>query len=194
MKLKTSKKRTAAIGLGAILTFFVLTAESCGDEASGSTKEERKAGDEQLAQFLLAQPVPVFNYSQLRQNLIEIETAQANGTVTTSFFFNQGVPDPIHVCPSTGFAIPSTYQLTNPLKPSGYQDNATVAQLETTGVYTADTSGTYVICIDDKGEGYAFYWEGFVNTVAGPAKWNLTTHQVELTGKPTGGFTTEKDK
>ncbi len=200
----STKKRKATTILAAILTVFVLTAADCdgsGDDGDGGAKkQEEKNADQQLSQYLISQPVPQFNWSQLRQNLIEIQTAQANGTATTSFFFNQGIPDPIHACPSIGFAIPATYQLTNPDQitnvdtPGEGGTAVTTGQLEATGVYTADTTGTSVICIDDKGEGYAFYWEGFVSTVAGPAKWNVDTRQVELTGKPTGDFTTEEGK
>lgn len=161
--------------------------------SSGAQSKESKIANEQLAGFLTAQPVPIFNWSQLRQNLIELETAQANTTATTSFFFNQGVQDPIASCPSIGFPIPSTYQLTNPSKAVGGPEsgNVTVAQIESTGVYTADTSGTYVICIDTNGKGYAFYWEGFVSTVTGPATWDTEAHNVTLTGAATGAFSTE---
>lgn len=154
---------------------------------SGANGREQGAARDQLSIYLQAQPIPQFASSQLRQNLIELETAQATTTATTSFFFNQGVQDPISTCPSIGFPIPSTAQLTNPQGKYPGKD-FTVNQAEATGVYTGDSSGTYVICIDSAGKAYASYWEGFVNTVTGPASWNVTTHQVELTGTVTGGF------
>jgi len=159
---------------------LILLAPACTNY-SAREKEQREAS-KQLADFLVNQPIPSFPYSQLRQNLIEIETAQANSTATTAFFFNQGVADPIMSCPSIGFPIPSTYQLTNPWQNSG------VAQLEATGVYTGDSSGTYVICIDGTGTPYAMYWEGFVSSVSGPAQW--VDGQVVLTGKPSVEFST----
>lgn len=175
-------KYIAAVGL--------LALAAC---SSSGTSKESKTASKQLSGFLAAQPVPIFNWSQLRQNLIELETAQANTTATTSFFFNQGVQDPIASCPSIGFPIPSTYQLTNPTKAvdGPGTGNVTIAQIESTGVYTADTSGTYVICIDNDGKGYAFYWEGFVSTVTGPATWDDAKHTVTLTGAATGAFSTE---
>lgn len=181
--------KTLAIGLS------VLALAACSDSTgSNATDSEQDTAETQLDGYLKAQPVPIFNWSQLRQNLIEIETAQANTTATTSFFFNQAVTDPVMSCPSIGFAIPATYQLTNPDKviQLGVRErgSVTIGQLEATGVYTADTTGTYVICIDDKGKGYAFYWEGFVATVSGPASWNADTHQIELTGSPSGEFST----
>lgn len=70
----------------------------------GSQGKESQVVREQLDQFLTAQPIPRFNYSQLRQNLIEIETAQANATATTTFMFlrtGAGSTGPlVHSCPS----------------------------------------------------------------------------------------------
>lgn len=186
------KKILASIvGLTALISLA-----ACGPEGSASNEAEQAVAQQQLDGFLKAQPVPIFNWSQLRQNLIEIETAQANTTATTTFFFNQGVADPVDVCSSIGFPIPATYQLTNPDQVERHSGdgggNFTFSQLESTGVYTADTSGTYVICIDGNGQAYANYWEGFVKTVTGPAKWDYDKKQVVLTGAPTGDFSVGK--
>lgn len=183
------KKILASIlGLGLLLG---LTA--CGPNQPAKQSEQQIA-TQQLDGFLKSQPIPIFSWSQLRQTLIEIETAQATTTATTSFFFNQGIADPISVCSSIGFAIPATYQLTNPdAVYDTSRDNAvTIGQLESTGVYTADTSGTYVKCVDANGVPFMFYWEGFVSTITGPAQWDYDKHQVVLTGAPTGDFAVGK--
>lgn len=178
-------KKIIAVVLG-----IVLVASGCAnDNKNHAANQEAKVGREQLSVFLQAQPVPVFKTSQLRQNLIEIETAQANATVTTSFFFNQGVADPITACPSIGFAIPSTDQLTNP-EAKVQEHEMSLPQLESNGVYTGVSTGTYVICVDGNGKGFAFYWEGFVATVAGPAKWDASLKQIVLTGAPSADFST----
>ena len=169
----------------------VVVAALAGCVPNSPNSKEQNVARDQLGIYLQAQPVPQFATSQLRQNLIEIETAQAKTTVTTSFFFNLGIQDPIAECPSIGFPIPSTAQLTNPLaKYPGNSEHFTVNQAEATGVYTGDSTGTYVICVAGDGSVYANYWEGFVSTVTGPASWNLTEHRIELTGNVTGGFTT----
>lgn len=178
------------IALISVIAIFGFAA--CSEEADDATRAESDVAEQQLNQFLQAQPVPEFNSSQLRQNLIDIQTAQANATATTSFFFNMGINDPIHTCPSIGFPIPGTFQLTSPEKPAGSRDGGyySLPQLEATGVYTGDTTATTVICVDDQGRGYASYWEGFVSTVAGPAEWNSETKTVELTGSPSAEFST----
>jgi hypothetical protein len=136
----------------------------------------------------------MFQWSQLRQTLISIETAQADNTQTTTFFFNQGVQDPISSCPSIGFPVASTTELTNPLQNDGQGGQgagAVIGQVDPTGVYSGSSTGTYVVCISANGGNYVQYWEGFVDNVTGPAVWNTTTHQVQLTGPST---TTVKTK
>ena len=181
------------IAIGLAVTLLLGTACGTADPGGGSAKEE-KTGDDQLDQYLQAQPVPIFNYSQLRQNLIDIETAQANATVTTSLFFNQGVVDPIHECASVGFPIPGSWQLSNPQKViTDHEGTITLPQMEPNGLYTADTTGTTAICVDEQGRGYAFYWEGFISTLAGPAEWDSTTKSINLMGAPTAEFSTGEE-
>ena len=55
-----------------------------------------------------------------------------------------------------------------------------------TGIYTGDSSGTYVICVDAKGEAYARYWEGYVQAVSGPAEFR--DGQVVLIGPSSFDF------
>lgn len=186
-------KKIAILAAGLAL---ILGLSACAPEGSAANEKEQEVAQQQLEGFLRSQPVPVFTWSQLRQNLIEIETAQANTTATTTFFFNQGVVDPIAVCSSIGFPIPSTYQLSNPEQVERHSGdgggNISFPQLEANGVYTGDTTGTYAICVDGNGKAYADYWEGFVKTVTGPATWDYDKHQVVLTGAPTGDFSTGK--
>lgn len=178
---------------------LAVTAVACSNEQSKAGQEEENVADDQLGQFLQAQPIPRFNSSQLRQNLIEIETAQANATATTSFMFllaSTGATGPlVHSCPSIGFPIPATYQLTNPQQIEGNRDGGYVAipQLESNGVYTGDTTGTYVMCVGDDGKAFAFYHEGYVSTVTGPAHWDVAEGEIVMDGTSTAEFTSAED-
>jgi len=186
--------KKSLIGVIALVVVALFVLAGCDPGLSEAQREDQRVANAQLDQFQQAQPVPRFNSSQLRQNLIDIATAQANATVTTSFFFNLGVVDPVHECASIGFPIPGTFQLTNPSQGVRIRDGGAVVlpQLESSGVYTGDTSATTVICIDSKGRGYAHWWEGFVSTVAGPAEWDSETKRILLTGEPTADFSTGK--
>lgn len=193
------KIRTPIIaGLAAVALVVVAACTSAPPQTNAqeaARQNDQRTSAEALQQLQQNQPTPVFDYSQLRQNLIELVTAQANSTATTTFFFLEGVDHPIDQCPSIGAPIPSTMQLTNPESVStveGGQYNAknpyTLPQVEPTGVYTGQSSGTYVICIDSSGQAYANYWEGYTKTVFGPAEWSATDKQVKITGAPTFDF------
>jgi hypothetical protein len=91
--------------------------------------------------------------------------------------------------------IPNTASLSNPQQVvTGSNDRgyglATIGQMDPIGIYTPTSStGTFVICVDAQGKPYANYWEGVVKTVFAPAKWNTTSHHVELVGPPSFSFT-----
>lgn len=178
------RKKIAAAALAA------LALPACASGQPSSIADDANQARQQLDRYQDTQPIPQFDWSQLRQNLIEINTAQAETTQTTSFFFNLGTDQPVASCPSIGFPIPSTAQLTNPDQAIGdigrNGSGAVVAQIEQTGVYTGDSSGTYAVCVAPDGAPYAFYWEGYIATVTGPAIFE--DGQIVLTGDPTFEF------
>lgn len=193
-----NKKSSTFTIFSLIILIFAIFMTSCSSDQEDVLAKDEEAASDQLSQYQQAQPVPVFNYSQLRQNLIEIETAQANATVTSSFMFllsGSGTTGPlVYQCPSIGFPIPATYQLTNPESAiNGSNGRAfELPQIEATGVYTGDTTGTYVICVGDDGKPFAFYHEGFVATVTGPAHWDNSLGEIVMDGPSTAEFTGSK--
>lgn len=132
------------------------------------------------------QPLPHFNYSQERQNMKDIETAEANNVQTTTFFMNYGVADPIGSCPSIGFGIPDSASLSNPLQTAGGNNDAAIGQMDPTGVYApVSSAGTFIICLSANGSPYIDRIESLANTYGGNAVWNYTRHEGELVGAPT---------
>ena len=179
-----------AIGASALAVAGIVFA-GCGSSSNPNTLEQ--AQQRQDSKLLINnQPLPVASRSQERQTLIEIEKAQIQGVQTTSFFFNQGVQNPVKVCPSIGAPIPNTASLSNPLqlsKPDSSGSTA-VAQMDPNGVYVPqNSSGTYVLCVGKGGKPYVAYWEGFVQTEFSPAVWNYSTHTIQDIGQPSYGFT-----
>ncbi len=185
-------KRIIVAALAALA--LVVAVAACGGSSSKGQQLESQQQNQDQTALELAQPIPHYNYSQIRQNLIELETAQANGVQTTSFLFNLGDRDPIQVCPSIGAPIPTTDQLSNADKvvndpyTGGNGGGAVIAQMDPNGVYSGTSTGTYVMCVGANGKPYADYWEGYVQTVFGPAQWNYTTHTVQLVGPPSFKF------
>lgn len=181
------------LSLVLVAGFISFTVTSCSlDTGSGksSQQKDKEATEKGLSRQQQSQPVPIYDWSQFRETLIEITDAKANTTQTTSFFFLEGV-GLVFSCPSIGFPVPSTAQLTNPEVEKGPRESRiTLPQAEPTGVFTGDSTGTYTICIDAEGRAYASYWEGYVQTVSGPAKFE--DDKVVLSGKPTGDFSKGK--
>ena len=172
--------------LGILGILLVIGLVGCTEGKDDATKKDQKATARMADDYSKTQPIPQARYSQKRQNLIEIQKAQQEATVTTTFFFLEGV-GPVSQCSSIGYPIATTDQLTNPLQMrNSYQSPYTIAQMEATGVFTGDSSGTYVICVDDTGSAYAQYWEGYVMAVTGQAKWE--NGEVVLTSAPTADF------
>ncbi len=171
------------------LAATALIAAACTNSPPQGVTSELNASAGIEGQFNYAQPLPRFNHSVYRQELTDLEAIQALGMGTTSFFFNQGVPDPVSSCPSVGLPVPNTSQLSNPSQiipdPNAGSGGGSVVipNMDPNGTYPpASSSGTYVLCIGASGQKYANYWEGFVDSVSAPARWNTTTHQVTITG------------
>lgn len=189
-------KKTVTILAGAVLA--VLAVAGCNGQ--NAQQKEQAAQQADTSSLINNQPIPHFNWSQYRQTLIDAEQIAASGTQTTSFFFNQGVRDPIFSCPSLGLFIPVTSQLSNPeqITPvtsrwGGGHD--ILPQMDPFGAYTApDATGTYVVCVNSSGKPYLFPWEGFVGSVTAPAVWDYGTHTVKVTGAPTFSVKTSPTK
>lgn len=186
-------KKVGGVALVVVFLLIVGACQSSSRQAQNKANNaERNVSAKILNNFEQNQPPPVRPWSQLRQNLIELETAQADTTQTTTFFFNLGIREPVQSCPSIGFPIASTSQITNPSQIVGSGGSNSIPQIDPNGIYSGNSTGTYVICVDAKGRAYADYWEGFVQTVTGPAVWNAKTGSVDLVGPPSFKFSTEK--
>jgi type II secretory pathway pseudopilin PulG len=182
-------KKIVVIG-AAIALPILLGAGSCSSDEA--TRADEAQINEQLAVYQKNQPTPRFDWSQYRQTVIDLETAQANVVATTSFFFNAGVNTPFKTCPSIGFPVATTSQLTNPWQLTWNSSaSGTVGQMEPTGVFTGDSSGTYVVCIAPNGDKYLSYWEGFIDTEGGPAEW-VEGKGIVMTGPATAVSTEQK--
>lgn len=179
-----------------MITAFAAAALTIAGCHSGQSTGQQKENNQQAGttnSLIINQPLPHFNWSQYRQTVIDAETIAANGTQTTSFFFNQGVADPIFSCPSLGVPVPNTAQLSNPqqVATSDSQGNrftggATIGQMDPYGAYTpSSSSGTFVVCVGSSGKPYLQYWEGFVQAMTVPARWDNVMHKLVVTGAPT---------
>ena len=195
--MKISKRTRATLaGTAAVAVTVLCTASSCGNNPQPSGQQQENVQQRQDTTSLEAsQPIPHYNWSQIRQTAIDAENIAANGTQTTSFFFQMGDQDPVFSCPSIGMPVANTAQLSNPDQvvpdPNASAGSEVVGQMDPDGVYAPNSStGTYVICVNSSGADYLQYWEGDVMTVAAAAEWNTATHTLKVIGAPTAAIHT----
>lgn len=178
------KKVIAIVGISVL----GLGLAACGGTRSPATIQQQSITN----QLEKVQPLPTVKYSQLRQTLIDIELAQTKTVATTTFMFNMGESAPIESCPSIGFPIASDSQLSNPMQQEwGGQGGFALPQMDPNGIYQGNSTGTYVLCSSADGSTYVVYWEGFVQTITGPAVWNAKTNSVQLIGQSTVNVSTK---
>lgn len=193
--MKLSRKTTtisAVIGAGILAASLA----ACSGGNPGQAQENRQQ-QQDTTSLEASQPIPHFNYSQIRQTSIDAETVAADGTQTTSFFFQMGDQDPVFSCPSIGMPVPNTAQLSNPEQVigTGNSNAVTTPQMDPYGIYAPSaSSGTYVICVNGSGAKYLEYWEGDVMTVTAGAEWDASTHSLKVTGAPTAAIHTAPKK
>lgn len=194
-----NRNRRTIVGGIAAAAIAAFALAGCNSHPSAQ-QAEQNAQQADTQSLINDQPIPHFNYSQIRATAIDAETISANGTQTTSFFFQMGNPDPIFSCPSLGEPVPNTAQLSNPeqIAPiSGkYGGGATtLPQMDPNGIYApSSSSGTFVICVNGSGAKYLEYWEGDVMTVTSAATWDSSTHSLKVTGAPTAVIHTATNK
>jgi hypothetical protein len=184
------------IASGAVLLIAAFAVAGCtsGNSAPSGQALENQQQKQDSTSLVNDQPIPHFNYSQIRQTLIDAETISSDGTQTTSFFFQMGDQDPVFTCPSLGMPVANTAQLSNPdqvINDTGSSSPTggaalTVGQMDPDGIYAPSAStGTYVICVNSSGQKYLEYWEGDVMTVTSGATWDSATHSLKVMGAPT---------
>lgn len=132
-----------------ILMFLILSAESCG---SPQTSTESSQVNDQQTIYSNNQPLHQYDYSPERDELQQIYDARMKVVNTWTVIYSMGKP--VFVCPSKGYPIPYTTQLTNPdvVTAGGAGDNSgtgnvALPQAEPNGLYTGQSSATWVLCI-----------------------------------------------
>lgn len=184
-----NRNRKITIGVaGALIALAVAGCSSSG--LTGGNQAEHAAQQADTTTLENNQPIPQFHYSQERQSLIAAESAAANGTQTTSFFFTQNGTQPLFQCPSIGMGVPDSASLSNPSQVvqsgdgGGGRNASVIGQEDPDGIYTpASSTGTFVNCLNGQGQEVLVRWEGDVLTVTSGATWSGGA--LHLVGQPT---------
>lgn len=165
--------------VAAALTVLVLALASaaCSDGGGGKSSASQNGRDEQrsiatsFGRVIDAQQIPVIDWSQERQTLIDTLMIRADGSHGTAEVTALD-GSLLWWCPTAGAPIPSTYQLSNPeafVDPPdrGGQTDVLIPQGEPTGVYPGSSEATYILCLDDAGKAFLRYDEANVRWTSG---------------------------
>jgi hypothetical protein len=152
-----------------ISLFLLLAASSATSSSCDSDHHEREDVERQQMLYVQNQPPPFFNWSLERHLMIQLYKARNERVPTYSYVVAPLTGKVVTSCPSLGYPIPATTQLTNPLKPSG--NGYALPQAEPNGLYTPPaTHGTWVMCLGPEGKVEPSYWELDVLTFPRPMK------------------------
>lgn len=170
--MNTKHIKSILLSIAAVLALTACPSNSDEQKKGGETaKEEQQAIQTGFNRLSDSQQIPVFDWSQERQTVIDVETIRATGATSTTAGYLEGI-GMIWWCPSAGAPVPSTYQLSGTtqyvdLPGDESRELYGIDQGEPTGIYVGDSSGTWTLCLDDNGNKFAKYWEGYVDSTVG---------------------------
>lgn len=164
--------------LGAAATLVVaigLSADSCNN---ASTAEQSQA-DSQLNTYNHNQPIHKYQYSAERAELQQLIDLRVKGQLNTWSVWVANNGTPLGMCPSKGFPIPYSTELTNPWQasaggPNAGTGNVAIGQMDPQGTFPSQsTLATWVMCLSPDGSIHPQYLEPMVMTY---------THEVSIEG------------
>lgn len=126
-----------------------LTCTLTGCLADSVQTNEADVVRQQQAAYLIAQPVPLFDYSLERDRAVQLYAARQKSVLSWSVWRSAtGVIE--DWCPSSGAPLPYGVQLTAP-EARERTSNIVLPQAEPNGLYTngITTQGTWVFCVRD---------------------------------------------
>jgi hypothetical protein len=197
-----ARQRKYGVGLVAVAAIFFATAGSC-DQQNSTEDTARNVTEEQqgdimtgVNQIRRSNQLPVFDFSQEYNTLVDVLTMRAEGTHGTAVLYTIN-GDILWWCPTQGAPIPSTYQSTPgeqyvDIKGDESRSKFPVDLPEPTGVYTAESNATWVLCLDDNGTPFGKYAEANVDWTSGVVN-GLPADKRAQVDEITFDFTTEEN-
>jgi hypothetical protein len=161
--------------VGLLVATMVIVAAACNSNSSAENDVQRQVNTQQEI-YNKAQPIPQYNYSNERAELIAIYNARTVGNVNTwtVWYSNNGIP--LGMCASKGFPIPYTVELTNPQQVTRQYINSSavdgvISQADPNGLYpNGDTQATWILCLNSDGTSSPVYMEPLAVAFTYPVK------------------------
>lgn len=174
-----NKIRGSLIGAASLACVALLS--SCAID-SNATNNDQQTTNQILTQLERVEPIPVFNWSLRRSEMIQLYEAQNKNVTTYSYIMsNDGKVE--NSCPSLGWPIPGGTQLTNPQQTAGYNYAVAIQQAEPDGLFPPSNSqGTYIMCVNADGTVSPVYAEPYVLTFPQPMQVDAQGRLVPVSG------------
>ncbi len=172
------------LGLGAIIALLFT---GCYEQSASS--KESKAVEQQQSQYSKGQPIPAFNWSLERDQVIKLYKLR-NQKVSTHAVWRSQMGQIEGDCSSIGFGLPYDVSLTNPLSiDSKYlgthigRISGVIGQAEPNGVFASqNTNATWVMCIGAGGTIEPHYIEAVLNVYPYEVKVDYSANRVHRVG------------
>jgi hypothetical protein len=169
------KSKKTVIAILVICSLILAACDGGNNPVVQSEVQDSQRVQSQQQIYQSVQPVPVFDYSQDRDVLIQIYRAKNETVITHTIVTAYGTGGLIFQCPSIGYAIPADTSLTNPVQMQTQTRRGdgiaavTIEQAEPNGLFSSDnTDGTYILCVMDNGAISPVYTEMKVTTFPFP--------------------------
>lgn len=138
-----------------ILTLLLLS----GCDSANSV--EAQAVGQQQSIYVQNQPAPTFEWSLERHLMIQLYRARNQRVTTYSYVVSPMTGRVMFSCPSMGYPIPATTQLTN--TEAADVNGHVLPQAEPNGLYSpTETHATWVMCLRPNGDVMPVYIENDV--------------------------------
>lgn len=151
---------------GVLLVAMTFAFTACNSTTSSDQQTSQQVNTQQGI-YNQNQPIHQYDYSNERAELQAIYDARVAGNVDTwsVWISNNGVP--LGMCPSKGFPLPYSVELTNPqvVQYGNSVGTGVISQADPNGLYpTGSTMATWVMCLNTDGTSSPVYVEPMVIT------------------------------
>jgi hypothetical protein len=177
------------------LMVMLLSTTACVEQGNTAAKQEAKAVNYQQDQYNKAQPIPAFDWSLERDNLIKLYHLR-NEKVATHSVWRSDYGMVEGDCASIGYGIPYDTSLTNPLVATDIDNQGeehayhggsltSIEQPEPNGIFASkNTAATWVMCVDKETNSIApVYVESHVTVYPYPVRVDYEHSRVKRVGK-----------
>ena len=182
--------------LAATCAVSLVAIAACEDLNNNPSAKDAAVVERQQAQYAIAQPVPVFDWSLERDLVRQLYNAR-NMEVATHSVWRSDLGTIEGDCPSIGFGLPYDTSLTNPLViedrfvSTGYgRATGVTEQPEPNGIFASkNTQATWIMCAGAAGTIEPVYVETRVTSYPYPVNVDYATNRVTKAGKATVALT-----